>query len=144
MEPRADARGLAREPRTRRPSTDSSAAAAAGNAIAQPFHHAILPLASAADRRTEIRWGLRDFEVRFGRRPAGLWLPETAVDLATLRIAAEEGVGYTILAPWQAAESGLDSRRPYRVDLGGGRSIVVVSLRRGPLRRGLVRARGDR
>jgi hypothetical protein len=103
-----------------------AAAAAAGNAIAQPFHHAILPLASAADRRTEIRWGLRDFEVRFGRRAAGLWLPETAVDLATLRIAAEEGVAYTILAPWQAAESGLDSRRPYRVELRGGLSIVVV------------------
>ena len=94
--------------------------------MAQAFHHSILPLASAADRRTEIRWGLRDFELRFGRRPAGLWLPETAVDLATLRIAAEEGVRYTILAPWQAAESGLDTRRPYRVELGGGRSIVVV------------------
>jgi hypothetical protein len=30
------------------------------NGMAQPFHHAIMPLASAADRRTEIRWGLRD------------------------------------------------------------------------------------
>jgi Domain of unknown function (DUF3536)/Glycosyl hydrolase family 57 len=102
-----------------------AAAAAAGNAIAQPYHHAILPLASAADRRTEIRWGLREFELRFGRRSAGLWLPETAVDLATLRIAADEGVGFTILAPWQATES-VDSRWPYRVDLGDGASIVVV------------------
>ena len=101
-------------------------AAAAGNAMAQAFHHTILPLASAADRRTEIRWGLREFELRFGRRPEGLWLPETAVDLATLRIAAGEGVRYTILAPWQAADGGIDSRRPYRVDLGGGDSIVVV------------------
>jgi hypothetical protein len=102
------------------------AAAAEGNAIGQAFHHTILPLASAADRRTEIHWGLRDFEVRFGRRPAGLWLPETAVDLPTLRIAAAEGVRYTILAPWQAAGTGLDSRRPYRVDLGDGASIVAV------------------
>ena len=102
------------------------AAAAEGNAMAQAFHHTILPLASGADRRTEIRWGLRDFELRFGRRPIGLWLPETAVDLPTLRIAAAEGVRYTILAPWQAAETGLDSRRPYRVDLGDGASIVVV------------------
>ena len=39
----------------------------------------------AHDRRTEILWGLRDFEVRFGRRPTAMWLPETAVDLATLR-----------------------------------------------------------
>ena len=92
-----------------------AAAAARGNAMAQAFHHSILPLASAADRRTEIRWGLREFEFRFGRRPAGLWLPETAVDLPTLRIAAEEGVRYTILAPWQAAEPGIDTRRLYRV-----------------------------
>ena len=74
-----------------------------GNAMAQAYHHAILPLASMADRRTEIRWGMRDFELRFGRRPTGLWLPETAVDLPTLRILADEGIRYTILAPWQAA-----------------------------------------
>jgi len=95
-------------------------------AMAQAFHHSILPLASAADRRTEIRWGLRDFEVRHGRRALGLWLPETAVDLPTLRILAEEGVRYTILAPWQAAELGLDTRRPYRVEVGGEHSVVVV------------------
>jgi hypothetical protein len=102
------------------------AAAAGGNAMAQAFHHTILPLASAADRRTEIRWGLREFEIRFGLRARGLWLPETAVDLATLRVAAEEGVAYTILAPWQAADMGIDTRRPYCVDLGSGRSITVV------------------
>jgi uncharacterized protein DUF3536/glycosyl hydrolase family 57 len=97
-----------------------------GNAMAQAFHHSILPLASASDRRTEIRWGLREFLLRFGRAAEGMWLPETAVDLPTLRILAEEGVRYTILAPWQAAETNLDNRRPYRVELGGGRSIVVA------------------
>jgi hypothetical protein len=95
-------------------------------AIAQPYHHAILPLASAADRRTEIAWGIRDFELRFGRRPAGIWLPETAVDRSTLREAARQGIAYTILAPWQAAESGIDTRRPYRVDLGDDEGIVVI------------------
>jgi hypothetical protein len=97
-----------------------------GNAMAQSFHHTILPLASAADRRTEVRWGLRDFAHRFGRAAEGLWLPETAVDLPTLRLLADEGIRYTILAPWQAAESHLDTRRPYRVELGAGRSIVVA------------------
>jgi Domain of unknown function (DUF3536)/Glycosyl hydrolase family 57 len=97
-----------------------------GRAMAQSYHHSILPLASMADRRTEIRWGLRDFELRFGRPARGLWLPETAVDLPTLRILAEEGVAYTILAPWQAADPDLDHRRPHRVSLGGGHSIVVV------------------
>ena len=97
-----------------------------GNGMAQPYHHAIAPLASAADRRTEIRWGLRDFLVRFGREAEGMWFPEAAVDIATLRIAAEEGVRYTILAPWQAATVGIDTRRPYRTELGGGRSLVVA------------------
>jgi hypothetical protein len=97
-----------------------------GPGIAQAFHHSILPLASLNDRRTEIRWGLRDFEVRFGRRATAVWLPETAVDLATLRILAEEGVTGTILAPWQADVPNLDARRPYRVDAGGGRHIAVA------------------
>jgi hypothetical protein len=100
--------------------------AAHGNAMAQSYHHSILPLASAADRRTEIRWGLRDFAFRFGRPAEGLWLPETAVDVPTLRIAAEEGVRYTILAPWQSTDANLETRRPYRVELGGGRSIIVA------------------
>ncbi|HEY7970086.1 MAG TPA: DUF3536 domain-containing protein [Candidatus Limnocylindrales bacterium] len=98
---------------------------ASANAIAQPFHHAILPLASAADRRTEIAWGIRDFELRFRRRPAGLWLPELAVDLATLREAAAQGITFTILAPWQAAST-IDTRRAWRVELGDERRIDVV------------------
>ena len=96
------------------------------NGMAQPYHHTILPLASAADRRTEIRWGLRDFEFRFGRPAAGMWLPEAAVDLATLRLLADHGVAYTLLAPWQSVGHHPDTRRPYRVDLGGGRGINVA------------------
>ena len=96
------------------------------HALAQAYHHAILPLASAADRRTEIRWGVRDFELRFGRRPSGIWLPETAVDMPTLRSLADERIRYTILAPWQAADSRIDTSRPYRVDLGGRRQMAIV------------------
>ena len=96
------------------------------NGLAQPFHHTILPLASAADRRVEIRWGLRDFEWRFGRPAVGMWLPECAVDLATLRLLADHGIRHTILAPWQAGEHHVETRRPYRVDLGGDRTIVVA------------------
>jgi hypothetical protein len=108
------------------PATDRRFVEDGGGAIAQAFHHTILPLASAADRRTEIRWGVRDFELRFGRPPSGMWLPETAVDLPTLRALAEAGITFTILAPWQAAEQGIDQRVPYRVDVGGDRSLVVV------------------
>jgi len=97
------------------------------NGMAQPFHHPILPLASAADRRTEIRWGVRDFEFRFGRRPTGMWLPETAVDLDTLRLLAGAGITHTVLAPWQV-DGGpvVDTRRPVRIDLGEGASILAV------------------
>ena len=115
-----------RRPTRRATDVPDAAAAVHGNAMAQPFHHAILPLASLADRRTEVRWGIRSFELRHGRRPDGMWLPETAVDLPTLRILAEHGIRYTILAPWQAADSSLDTRRLYRVELGGGRSMGVA------------------
>ena len=90
----------------------------AQNAVAQGFHHAILPLASARDRATEIRWGLRDFALRFGRPARVMWLPETAADLPTLREMARQGVHATILAPWQASTPGLETRRPHRVELG--------------------------
>ncbi len=96
-----------------------------GTGIAQAFHHTILPLAAAHDRRTEIQWGVRDFEVRFGRRPTAMWLPETAVDLATLAALADAGIEATILAPWQADAERVDARRPYRVDVGGGRHVTV-------------------
>lgn len=124
---RANEERNGRDPTVDLPHTaGNSAPDATGNAMAQTYHHAILPLASMADRRTEIRWGLRDFELRFGRRPTGVWLPETAVDNATLRILVDEGIRYTILATWQAADPLIDTRWPYRVELGGGRSIVVV------------------
>src|SRR2546428_650275 len=49
-----------------------------GNAIAQAYNHVILPLANARDKETQVRWGVRDFEKRFGRKPEGMWLPQTA------------------------------------------------------------------
>ena len=118
-----------------------AAAASGGNAIAQSFHHSILPLASAADRRTEVRWGLREFELRFGRRASGLWLPETAVDLATLRIAVAEGVESTILAPWQAADTIDSSAALNHLPPSVSRYVVpsrrvVLPVRRTTVRRG--------
>ena len=71
-------------------------------AIAQAYGHLILPLANDRDVRTQIRWGLADFAHRFGRPSEGIWLPETAADDRVLAILAEEGVGFTVLAPAQA------------------------------------------
>jgi alpha-amylase/alpha-mannosidase (GH57 family) len=73
-----------------------------GSAVAQAYNHMILPLASRRDKYTQILWGIRDFESRFGRHPEGMWLPETAVDLQTLEVLAELGIKFTILSPYQA------------------------------------------
>ena len=110
-----------------------------GSAIAQAYNHMIMPLASERDRRTQILWGIRDFEHRFGRRPEGMWLPETAANKACLDELAKQRVAFTILAPRQALryrrigtdqwidarQHGIDPRRPYLCRLEDGRSIAI-------------------
>ena len=86
------------------------------NALAQPFNHTILPLATTHDKWTQIVWGIRFFKHVFGFSPKGMWLPETAVDEETLRIMAENGIEFTILAPWQAKHPVTETERPYEVE----------------------------
>ncbi len=82
-----------------------------GNAIAQVYNHVIMPLANTRDKRTQIIWGIKDFEYRFKRFPEGMWLSETAVDIETLEILAEQGLKFTILAQHQASRvSKIDSK----------------------------------
>jgi hypothetical protein len=100
----------------------------------------ILPLANSRDKHTQVLWGIRDFEFRFGRLPEGMWLPETAADLATLDVLAEHGIKFTILSPYQASRvrslqkdaewedvngARIDPTMPYVVKLPSGRSIVI-------------------
>jgi len=73
-----------------------------GCAIAQVYNHMIMPLANTADKITQTKWGIRDFEHRFKRKPEGIWLAETAVDEETLEVLIDEGIKYTILSPYQA------------------------------------------
>lgn len=110
-----------------------------GNAIAQAYGHAILPLCNERDRLTQVVWGLADFRFRFGREPEALWLPETAANDATLAVLIEQGLRYVILAPDQAKRvrvgsewidvSGgkVDTTRAYRFEhpTDPGRSIAV-------------------
>ncbi len=121
---------------TRSPTAGSSTAIAGVNGLAQPFHHTILPLASAADRRTEIRWGLRDFEVRFGRRRDR---DVAARDRGRPGIAPAAGRrGHRPHHPRPVAGRRRTTSTPggrYRVDLGDGRSMVVAHLRRRCCRR---------
>jgi hypothetical protein len=84
-----------------------------------------LPLQPKRDKRTQIRWGITDFESRFGRRPQGLWLPETAMDMETLETMTDMGIEFTILAPWQAKYDGIDLSQPYRIRLDRGKTITV-------------------
>ena len=107
-----------------------------GSALAQSYNHIIMPLANERDKQTQIRWGITDFEQRFGRKPEGMWLSETATDTATLEALVDNGIKFTILAPrqcksvrhessddWHEVHGGVDSRRAYRCPLPSGRSI---------------------
>jgi alpha-amylase/alpha-mannosidase (GH57 family) len=111
-----------------------------GNALAQAYNHMILPLANERDRETQIRWGLRDFELRFGRPAEGMWLAETAIHAGTVDALVECGVCFTVLSPFQARRvrplaggswhdvSGgrIDARQPYRVRTQDGRGSLNV------------------
>ena len=111
-----------------------------GSALAQAYNHLIMPLANRRDKYTQVIWGIRDFEHRFGRKPEGMWLPETAVDLETLDIMAEQEIKFTILAPhqasrvrqigtddaWQDVSNGsIDPTMPYELNLPSGRKIAL-------------------
>ncbi len=122
-----------------------------GSAVAQAYNHMILPLANRRDKITQITWGIRDFETRFKRKPEGLWLAETAVDLESLDIMAGAGIRFTILSPYQAgrirkigqkdwhdATGGhIDPSRPYLQRLPSGRSIAIFFYD-GPLSRAVA------
>jgi len=89
-----------------------------GNAIAQAFGHAILPLCNERDLRTQIRWGLADFRYRFGREAEAMWLPETACNDRVMSALIDEGLRYAILAPHQAA----------RVNTGSDSDVIDPSI----------------
>jgi alpha-amylase/alpha-mannosidase (GH57 family) len=118
------------------------------SAMAQVYNHMILPLANARDRVTQIRWGIADYENSFGAPPEGMWLPETAVDNATLEALAANGIRFTVLAPYQCKrvrpikkdgkldggessdwidtpDASVDTTHPYLVRFASGASIAV-------------------
>jgi len=103
-----------------------------GNAIAQVYNHIIMPLASERDKITQIRWGIQDFEHHFERKPEGMWLAETAINMDTVVALINEGIKFTILSPTQAdsfralggkenavwtdcSHGEIDTTRPYRI-----------------------------
>ncbi|MDD3237590.1 MAG: DUF3536 domain-containing protein [Candidatus Gastranaerophilales bacterium] len=99
-----------------------------GNAIAQVYNHIIMPLANYRDKVTQVKWGIKDFQYRFGRMPEGMWLAETACDDETLEVLVDCGIKFTILSPYQAQKcrkigskdwidvswGNIDPAKPYR------------------------------
>ena len=121
-----------------------------GSAIAQAYNHMILPLANAHDKETQIKWGIYDFEKRFGRKPEALWLAETACNTPTLEALAKEGLKFVILAPgqcarvrkigeekWQEVGAGVDPKRPYFCRLPSGK-IITLFFYDGPISQGIA------
>jgi alpha-amylase/alpha-mannosidase (GH57 family) len=123
-----------------------------GSAMAQVYNHIIMPLANTRDKRTQINWGIKDFEYRFKRKPEGMWLAETAVDLETLDIMTELGIKFTVLAPnqakrvkdgtqdmlWRDTEgTKVDPRIPYKCYLPSGRHIIIFFYD-GPIAQGVA------
>lgn len=100
-----------------------------GNAMAQIFNHIIMPLASSRDKETQIIWGIRDFEYRFGRKPEGMWLSETAVDLETLEILAQHEIRFTVLSPYQASKIRSLASQSEWTDVTGGKIDPSKSYR---------------
>jgi alpha-amylase/alpha-mannosidase (GH57 family) len=127
-----------------------------GNAIAQAYGHAILPLCNHRDRLTQVWWGVADFRYRFGREPEALWLSETACNDETLGVLIDQGLRYVILAPGQAqsyraaagewhsvSDGHIDTTRAYRYlhRDGSGRSLAIFFYH-GPLARAIAFERG--
>ncbi len=121
-----------------------------GSAIAQAYNHMILPLANAHDKETQIKWGIYDFEKRFGRKPEALWLAETACNTETLEVLAANGMKYVILAPgqcarvrkigenkWQEIGAGVDPKRAYKCNLPSGKTITLFFYD-GPISQGIA------
>jgi alpha-amylase/alpha-mannosidase (GH57 family) len=122
-----------------------------GSALSQAYNHMIMPLANSRDKQTQVIWGIRDFQSRFGRHPEGMWLPETAVDLETLELLAQHDIKYTVLAPRQAKrvrkiggrnwrdvdDERIDPTMVYRLRLPSRRSINLFFYD-GPISRGVA------
>ncbi len=121
-----------------------------GSAIAQVYNHIILPLANEHDKETQIKWGIVDFEKRFGRTPEALWLAETACDTPTLCALADAGMKFVILAPgqcarvrkigtekWQEVGAAVDPKRAYLCRLPNGKSITLFFYD-GPVSQGIA------
>ena len=90
-----------------------------GNACGQVYNHMIMPLATRARQGHPGALGDRRLPRAVRARPEGMWLAETAVDVASLEVLAEAGIQFTILAPRQARRVRQLGERRWP-EMGGG------------------------
>ena len=102
-----------------------------GNAIGQVYHHVIMPLVPKRDKITQVIWGKAYFKKRFKRETEGIWLPEAAVNIETVKVLLEYKIKFTVLSPYQALrirkipggkwinvkDGNIDTTRSYRIYL---------------------------
>ncbi|HCJ67232.1 MAG TPA: glycoside hydrolase [Elusimicrobia bacterium] len=110
-----------------------------GNAIAQVYNHIIMPLANQRDKKTQVKWGIKEFEYRFKRKLEAIWIPEIACNYETIKILIEEKMKFIILAPSQAqrirpigrkewidvSSGNIDPKRPYRFFLKDKENKII-------------------
>ncbi len=93
-----------------------------GNGMAQPYHHTLLPLAGCTIKERRCCGASPISNTRFGHAPAGMWLPEAAVE-RTNAFGAGGGRNYfTFWLPGGDA-SEVDINQTYWVDLPGNRAL---------------------
>ena len=111
-------------------------------AMAQVYNHIIMPLANERDKETQIKWGIRDYQTRFGHKPEGMWLAETAVDDETLEVLQKCGIKFTVLSPYQAqcirrldgdewydvSWGSVDPSMPYRYFIKGSNNQKYIDI----------------
>lgn len=121
------------------------------NALAQASpSHSILPLFGDSvthddvlvdEIKLHLLWSIEEYQKHFNKFPEGMWLPEAAVDMETLKILAEVGIKYTVLAPkqakrirpiggddnsWQGVEGGrINPSMPYKASFEDAKEIAI-------------------
>ena len=126
--------GWLRDAATRSPTRASSTATAGVNGLAQPLppHHPAARLGGRPADRDPLGPARLRAPVRAPARP-GCGCPRPRSTSRRCRLAGRRGRPAHHPRARGRSHGDLDTRRPYRVDLGDGRSIVVVALRRRPL-----------
>lgn len=111
------------------------------SALAQVYNHMIMPLANEQDKITQVKWALEDYKQTYGMDAEGIWLGETAIDIPTIEVLADQGIKFTILSPGQALKikhlqdhsdnwadvngARIDPKKPYLVKLPSGKEFTI-------------------